>query len=116
MDGKSIAILKLYNQRTQLSCYDIGVIFDTSPLSFSSNVNELRKLGYIVINDLEKLESNSDSIGINTKLHITQSGKSYLYDLKENKRKFILQSVTVPFVVSVISSIITAIITVVLTK
>lgn len=117
MDGKSVAILKLYNQRNySLSCYDIGIILDASSISISSNVAELRELEYIDVDMLEKDKLYDNLISINTKLHITQSGKSYLYDLKENRRNFIIKSITIPFIVSIISSIITTIITIMLKK
>lgn len=116
MDGKSLAILKLYEQRDSLSCYDIGIIYNTDSFSIASNVNELRNLGYIDINEMDKSELINNILNIDTHLHITQSGKSYLFEQNENKRRFILQSIAVPFIVSVVSSIITAFLTVLLTK
>ena len=115
MDGKSITILKLYNQRNySLSCYDIGIILDAPSISISNNVVELRELEYIDVDMLEKDKLHDNMISLDTKLHITQSGKSYLFDLKEDKKNFIIKSITIPFIVSIVSSIITTIITIML--
>jgi len=92
MDGRSIAILKLYNQRNySLSCYDIGIILDAPSISISNNVVELRELEYIDVDMLEKDKLHDNFISLDTKLHITQSGRSYLFDLKEDKKNFIIK-------------------------
>ena len=89
MDRLSISLLKTNKERSSLSVYDMSVLTNADMMKIADVINELLQYGYIAVNSHENISAD-DPITPDTKLHITRSGESFLYNhvVELNTKKF----------------------------